>query len=194
MILNSNLADGHSKILYRLRYNFFRLANSTNSELAQMLSARYLLCYSISQCFWYHYHLNFTDGQNLLFHLNSPLLVHSNPYFKTNQSYKSIHLGLNCSHPSLASFMSVSQLLCKWETEILWQPDVVTGSVAGELWISACPAIRQCCHSTQGAKEENVTRWELLRRNHASKSPGATGPPQTHHQSDKQAGWSCWSF
>lgn len=103
------------------------------------------------------------------------------------------HLRLNCSHPLLASFTSVSQLLCKWETEILWQPDVVTGSVAGDLWISACPAIRQCCHSTQGAKEENVTRWELLRRNHASKSPGATGPPQTH-QSDRQAGWSCWSF
>lgn len=34
--------------------------------------------------------LNFTDGQNLLFHLYSPLLVHSNPYFKTNQNYKSI--------------------------------------------------------------------------------------------------------
>ena len=34
--------------------------------------------------------LNFTEGQNLLFHLYSPLLAHSNPHFKTNQNYKSI--------------------------------------------------------------------------------------------------------
>lgn len=47
--LNSKLAaDGHSKRLHSLSHNFCRLANSANSETAQMLPAGCLLCYSIS--------------------------------------------------------------------------------------------------------------------------------------------------
>lgn len=99
-------------------------------------------------------------------------------------------MDLNHSHPLLAApFIpncSVSRRLELWQADdpSLWHC-LEQLSVEGDLWMSACPATSQYCHSTQEANGENLTYW-LLRSNHASKSLGATCPPQTH-QSDKQA-------
>lgn len=52
--------------------------------------------------------LKFTDGQNLPFHLYAPLLMHSSPYFKTNQNYKFIcSLGFEPQSP-FVSILHVS--------------------------------------------------------------------------------------
>lgn len=76
---NSRLADGHRKRLHRLSHNFCRLANSANSELAQMLSAGCLLCYSTSLCFWNYYHFKLHTGTKFTF----PLLLTSGFAFKS---------------------------------------------------------------------------------------------------------------
>lgn len=76
---NSRLAGGHSRRLHRLSYNFCRLANSANSELAQMLSAGCLLCYSTSLCFWNYYHFKLHRGTESTL----PLLLTSGFAFKS---------------------------------------------------------------------------------------------------------------
>lgn len=60
--------------------------------------------------------LNFSDGQDLLFHFCSPLLVHSDLYFKTSQNYRSIcSLVLNHSQPLLASSMPGHERGPSWQ-------------------------------------------------------------------------------
>lgn len=87
VIPNSDLADRHSKSLYRHGHNVFRLANSAHLEQAKrcLLDAAFVtLALSASEII---ITLNLAEGQNLLFRFYSPLLVHSSPYFKTNQNY-----------------------------------------------------------------------------------------------------------
>lgn len=157
VIPNSSLADGHSKRLHRLSHNFCRLANSANSELAQMLSAGCLLCYSTSLCFWNYYHFKLHRRTKS----TAPPLLTPVFAFKSilqEQPEQQIHfLALVWATITLSKHPSRQhhQLLWKWETNCVtsWCSFslnlLVTDLGAGNLWIPACPAITQrSCHST----------------------------------------------
>lgn len=69
--------------------------------------------------------LSFTEGKNLLFHFYSPLVLHSNLYFKNNQNYKSISSsGFEPQSPFL-SILHISITNCSESgRQAVWQADV----------------------------------------------------------------------